>query len=275
MRNATLFIVFLIVCLVLAAPAAARSANGPVRGTPITGCMVIDQPGTYILTRNLMNVAPGPSGACIVVNADATIDGRGHTLDGIGTDTAVKIPTMDLSDGATVRNLVLTDWNTGVSVSSAFGVSISGCTFRNNRFGVSVADGGADIQNCRISGSDMGVLIEPLSGVGVSNSRIADNGIGVVIDDFASVVITNNYFRNAENVLIRGDRPLSSAVFSTELARGRNIVGGKWLGGNYWSDYSPDCLDADRNWICDDPYPLGDYRDSLPLTGPVRGRILR
>ncbi len=42
-------------------------------------------------------------------------------------------------------------------------------------------------------------------------------------------------------------------------------------GGNYWSDFSPSCSDADHDGFCDSPYTFTGGQDNLPLTTMVGG----
>jgi hypothetical protein len=55
------------------------------------------------------------------------------------------------------------------------------------------------------------------------------------------------------------------------LTKGTNIVGGPYIGGNYWGSpdgtgYSDTCVDANNDGICDNPYTLAtDNIDYLPL----------
>ncbi len=261
----------LAVSLLFAVPAMATAA------TPVTSCMVINSPGVYVLKHDLKNMDPGPDGICLDVQAAATIDGRGHKLDGIGTGTGISIHGMDVADGAVVRNLVLTDWDSGIGVTSAFGVKITKCTLKNNDYAIGAADGGITVRGSIIQGSEYGIFCEPMSGCNVYGSQIKDNAWGIRMWDNTLGTIANNYLRNTNNVDLQG-MPESTAC-NTPLTHARNIIGGTWCGGNYWASpmgdgYSETCLDADRNGICDQAYDLGGgYMDNFPLTGRVRGKI--
>ena len=87
-------------------------------------------------------------------------------------------------------------------------------------------------------------------------------GIYLLVSDFN--VIANNYFNNTNNAYDKeGDN-----IWNITKTRGRNIVNGSWLGGNYWSDYRGKDLDGDGLGNEDTPYNSsgrikgGDY---LPL----------
>jgi hypothetical protein len=262
-------LLLLFAVILLAVPATAA--------IPITSCMVIDQPGTYVLTRDLQDMDPGPDGICIDVQAAATIDGRRHTLDGIGTGKGISIRGEDVADGSEVRNLVLTDWEDGIDIIVVYGIDIIGCRLQNNDFAIDIADGGITVRDCIIEGSEFGINCGPLSFCNLYDSQIKDNSLGIMMGDLTSGTIANNYFRNEVNLAHWGDPELTA--LNGLLTRMKNIIGGKWSGGNYWASsdndgYSQTCVDADRNGICDQAYDLGDgYIDNFPLTGRVKRKI--
>jgi hypothetical protein len=75
------------------------------------------------------------------------------------------------------------------------------------------------------------------------------------------------FLKGSDN-LIYNNRFLGGAdmddanIYNITKTHGTNIVGGPYLGGNYWSGYSGN--DTDRDWIGDTPYsydllPLAEY----------------
>lgn len=62
-----------------------------------------------------------------------------------------------------------------------------------------------------------------------------------------------------------------TAVLNTTVTTSTNILGGLYLGGNYWSNpsgtgYSDLCTDTDGDGFCDTPYTVSGITDLLPLT---------
>lgn len=88
--------------------------------------------------------------------------------------------------------------------------------------------------------------------------------VGVKLTSSADNTIFDNDLRNAANAM--ADLPNAWSVFPT---LGRNIVGGRYLGGNFWSDYSGADTDGDGFGDTDVPYyPAGNSAiggDSCPL----------
>lgn len=78
-------------------------------------------------------------------------------------------------------------------------------------------------------------------------------------------LVYNNIFTVGDYIYDSDGSSLAS--MNTTKTLENNIVGGSYLGGNYWADFSPDCLDADFDGICDYAYDIGsDSIDWLPLT---------
>jgi parallel beta-helix repeat protein len=80
--------------------------------TPVSECTTIDTPGSYELAGDISNSATSP---CIEVTAsDVVFDGAGHEIDGVGNGTGVQVAGTGTLSNVTVRNLRVTDWETGV-----------------------------------------------------------------------------------------------------------------------------------------------------------------
>jgi parallel beta-helix repeat protein len=106
------------------------------------------------------------------------------------------------------------------------------------------------------------------------NNLSSNNTAGIYLSGPASGnQIFNNLFNNIINARF-GSTP-SLNLWNTEktlLTPETNIVGGPYLGGNYWakpdgSGFSENCSDLDLDGLCDDSYVLAtDNIDQLPLT---------
>ncbi|HOV67665.1 MAG TPA: carbohydrate-binding protein, partial [Methanoregulaceae archaeon] len=99
------------------------------------------------------------------------------------------------------------------------------------------------------------------------------NGEGVSLGgDWASRLV-NNYMDNVDNGFFG---VVEQGMLNITKTPGRNIVGGPFLGGNYWAHpngtgFSQTHPDADGDGICDEPYVLNPEEgviDHLPLAMP-------
>ncbi len=104
----------------------------------------------------------------------------------------------------------------------------------------------------------------------LEGSQIRDTeGPGIGMLDASNVYIWNNYLSNDENVDLSGG-VVTNVTWNARKIAGTNIVGGPYLGGNYWanadgtgwSQVTPDRGDG----FCNAPYVIDENNiDSLPL----------
>ncbi|MFZ1971056.1 MAG: PQQ-binding-like beta-propeller repeat protein [Candidatus Nanoarchaeia archaeon] len=137
-------------------------------------------------------------------------------------------------------------------------------------------DVGNILTNVNSSNNVYGILFSSSSYDTLSSSYITDNLYGLE-DDFVpnNNMIYNNLFNNTiYNDNLNYYEP-GISNFNTTLTSGTNILGGSFIGGNYWGSwsapgtgFSDTCVDANSDGICDSPYPLQDALnyDYLPLS---------
>jgi len=110
----------------------------------------------------------------------------------------------------------------------------------------------------------------------IRDNTITDSGYdGIYLYEGSENEIFNNYLANDSNVR---SYPLGSTwsnTWNTVKTLGENIVGGSYLGGNYWDDYTG--TDGDGDGLGDTPYIIpstywgqnpADNPDNHPLIQP-------
>ncbi|GAB6284169.1 MAG: hypothetical protein STSR0009_03680 [Methanoregula sp.] len=196
-----------------------------------------------------------------------------------------------------IEQVTSTTTTYGIWVESSPGVVINGSRVINGQYNdILVRSGstGIQINNSQLSGpSQIGIRIEGSShnvaingstvsgstedaiylensnGLNLTASWLVDNSRGIRLYNSHQNTVYNNQFRNSNNAFISGSTSTAN-IWNTTLAAGPNIIGGPFIGGNYWSQ--PDNLgfsqihnDTDNNGICEDTYSLPGGTDLLPL----------
>jgi len=125
-----------------------------------------------------------------------------------------------------------------------------------------------------------GIYLDFSDGNTIRRNIVTENGnpgeyAGIGVDMSEGSLIYDNFFDNHQNFEFNAwvGYPYYYNTWNVDKAPGPNIVGGPYLGGNYWGDYfgfgsgpSPDCPDADGDYLCDDSYTMeANNTDYLPL----------
>lgn len=143
----------------------------------------------------------------------------------------------------------------------------------NEKYGILLSDS----TNNTLSGNtasenkDTGVHLITSDGNTLTGNNVSSNDVcGLfVCPESDDNLIYNNYFNNTVNAEVQNG---VGNAYNTEKTEGENIVGGSYLGGNFWAEpdgtgFSDTAVDADGDGIADSEYRLSQstYSDQLPL----------
>ncbi len=160
--------------------------------------------------------------------------------------------------------------------------TLSGNNASNNNFGIFLIS--SDNNNMSGNNANSNNLIGIFLDSANNNNTLASNTVGsnsytgIYLYYSSSNSIYNNYFNNTNNFAIVS----SSNLWNTTKIPGINIIGGPYLGGNFWANpsgtgFSQTCADNDSDGICDSPYMLDinniDYL-SLAYSPIIGGSVI-
>jgi len=205
-----------------------------------------------------------------------TIQGSGNSLCGIGISESHD----NIIDNNSISNCLS-------GISAAFissGNQITNNTLTSNTEGIIIAhySSGDTIKNNTISNNDIGISLGDIALV-IDNRIKRNRKCGISLDLSSNdptstgiILIYNNFFNNTVNLfnnteIVYPESGLDEAVWNTTKTPGKNIVGGPYLGGNYWAKpdgtgFSQNCNDWNGDGIGDLPYNInGTEYDYLPL----------
>ncbi|WP_440945303.1 PGF-pre-PGF domain-containing protein [Methanosarcina sp. T3] len=172
-----------------------------------------------------------------------------------------------------ITNNEILNCSTGIYVYDERNVPpISGNKINNCDVGIHVSGLSYDLENNEITNCGVGVVAGETGGANLIGNKImycSDCGLKVV-GSLEAKGAYNNYFNNTVNVKF-GDFE-DTYTWNTSLTDGTNIIGGSYLGGNYWAKpdgtgFSQTAIDANGDGIANSAYAISEKNyDYLPLT---------
>ena len=264
---------------------------------PLSNCQEIHLSGNYYLIDDIW-VSPD-NDPCLDIYANGvTIDGRGHTIYGWSSieelisinyvrNTVIK--NIDLRYGAECINVVDSNETTitnssfncvdaDIDIGSENAYFTGAYIYKNNLTGsesecINLLSG----WNIQIFNNNLDCLQDGIWMIDVGNTRIYSNKISVeysgiyLNSDLTGNIFFNNYLRSYWNTPLDMVTYNISVMLNIPKQLGKNIVGGPYLGGNYYTNYartgySDTCFDGNRDGICDRSYSINGSTDYYPLT---------
>ena len=175
------------------------------------------------------------------------------------------------NQGGVVLGIWVINKSRGIEVYSNNNILINNTINSNDPNGISLGRSYNNTltNNTINSNNQSGIFLSNSSNNNIENNKVSNNRYGIRLSSSSSNnTIYNNYFSNINNFRLRNS---SGNRWNIEKISGINIIGGSYLGGNFWASpngtgFSQDCPDSNGDGICDSPYILdGNNTDYLPL----------
>jgi parallel beta-helix repeat protein len=162
----------------------------------------------------------------------------------------------------------------GINLWSSSNNIITSNTASNKHQGISLwrSSSNNNVIDNNASNNDYGIFLDSSNNNTLNNNTAnSNNNYGIYLNSSSNNTLYNNYFNNTNNAYDCGTNRWN--VTKTE---GTNIIGGPYLGGNYWSDYAGNDTDGDGLGDILLPYNSsgnimngGDYLPLAKTTAPL------
>jgi parallel beta-helix repeat protein len=151
------------------------------------------------------------SDAALHVFADnITINLAGYSL--IGNSTGIGINVSN-REGITILNANINNFSTGIYVDPSINFNVTNTNFTDNSLGLSYDD---------------------INDSFVVSNRFVNNTVGINLSNSYNNTVYDNYFNSTTNNAIDD----GTNFWNVTLVSGTNMIGGNYLGGNFWDNYT-------------------------------------
>ena len=180
-----------------------------------------------------------------------------------------------LCNNVTIKDVEMSNMDRGVYFWETSNSRIQNITVNQSGWGIFLRNSSNNmVKDSRFSTNNLqdyyerGVTIYSSDNNTLTNNTFILNNYGLELFSSSKNTIYNNYFNNTNNFIFTGT---TLNTWNTTKKPGTNIIGGPYLGGNFWANpagngFSQTCSDSNIDGLCDLKYSLNTTNvDYLPL----------
>lgn len=210
-----------------------------VEGFTLTGASVY---GTTQPAGVYLNDCSGCSLSNLIVNGNVhgiLIEGSGGNYIGDATaDGNINngITIINSSENAVYGTSASGNWAGFFLFNAPYTGIYGGSATANSEMGFYVLSGSDEVtlEDCHAGGNtNEGVYLVQVSGCTIEGCTITNQPVGIILSGSSGNSVWNNYFDNGVNADDSG-----ANFWNITPIAGSSVIGGDWLGGNYWADYT-------------------------------------
>ena len=178
----------------------------------------------------------------ITGNNSIILNCRSHNITGDGDLSDIGI--ISQNNNTIIQNCEIYNFGKAIFLNKSFNNSLISNILEDNQFGLVFLDSSNNsINDTDINNNSIGISIESAFGNIVYSNNITNNtNFGIQIIGSSNNTIYNNYFSNTINAY---DNSSLGNNWNISKTAGSSIIGGSFLGGNFWHDYLGEDTDGD------------------------------
>jgi len=183
---------------------------------------------TNITGLTVRNTTGEGIGICLSAASYCNISGNNVTNNYFGIY-------LDCSSNNTLTSNNASDNCVGINLLHSHNNTLTSNTASNNYWGIIMSEADSNsLTNNTVSNNRVLIFLYYSSNNTLTSNNASNSySYGIYLYYSSNNTIYNNYFNNTHNVYDNGTN-----IWNTTKTAGTNIIGGPYLGGNYWSDYA-------------------------------------